>query len=188
MTEVPFELTIVTALQHDHNVRILSDSAQSEAKITEAFLMEPFMCGQTVTISALDSLISTSYFTPLAVPIFEHLLYGFQSPLMESYLAEGVGLMGGDDYASDRLSEYNVRIRLIPVTDGPWTSIISVAENNDLAYATLFVAALKCCMICLGISRKMNGHDYRTTKRIVITNPSKHCVLRWDDHVYVLTK
>ncbi|XP_055351257.1 calcium-activated potassium channel slowpoke-like isoform X2 [Paramacrobiotus metropolitanus] len=183
-----FELPIVTALQHDHNVRMLSECAPSETEVTEAFLMEPYMCGQTVTISALDSLVCTSYFTPLAVAVVEHLLYGFQSPLMESYLAEGVGLMGGDEYSPDKLSDCNIRIRLIPVKDGPWIATGSFTESN-LTYGVLFNTALQFSMICLGISRKLQGSvDKSTGKRIVLTNPPKRSFLRWDDHVYVLTK
>ncbi|XP_055351206.1 calcium-activated potassium channel slowpoke-like [Paramacrobiotus metropolitanus] len=185
-----FELPIVTALQHNRNVRLLSEDASSEVEVRESFMMEPFMCGQTVTISALYSLISTSYFTPLAVPVVEHLLYGFQSPVMESYLAEGVGLMGGDEYNPDELSPYNIRVRLITVRDGPWTQSHTLnTSTTNLSYGELFVHALHSSMVCLGISRMFQPENATTApKRIIISNPPRQTVLRWDDQVYVLTK
>ena len=65
-------------------------------------------------------ILSQSYVNPLVIFVIQHMLYGFQSPLLDAFLAEGVGLIAGAEYSPETISPDNTRIDLLSVSDGPW--------------------------------------------------------------------
>ncbi|XP_055351187.1 calcium-activated potassium channel slowpoke-like [Paramacrobiotus metropolitanus] len=179
-----------TAIQHDINVRLLSEYDRKSSGHEVVYLTEPFMCGETVTISALDSMLVTSYMSPLATPILQALLYGYQSPLMDMLDAEGAGLIPGEVYTREKISEFTTRIQLISLTSASWKEHFS--SSQVVLYRTIFESALQKGVICLGIARYLPVHaeqeESLQPRRCVISNPRKDFPLQHDDGVYVLTR
>ncbi|OQV21024.1 Calcium-activated potassium channel slowpoke [Hypsibius exemplaris] len=180
-----FEVPTISALYQDVNVPLLEAFQSDKSVFKDVMLMEPYVCGYALPLSALDSILIANFFNPYAIELIKALLFGDMSMLTETLLAEGIGLVSGEMPATDPGRSGNSQLRLVSLWDHPLRNRIP----GNSTYGLLFTEACSLGMICLGLCRRVYPGTWgsRATKRSVITNPPPEYELRFDDLVYVLS-
>ncbi|GAU91314.1 hypothetical protein RvY_03591 [Ramazzottius varieornatus] len=181
-----FEVPTISPLYQDVNVPLLEAYEAQKSNYTEVMLMEPYVCGYCLPLSALDSILIANFFNPYALELIKALLFGDMSTLTETLLTEGIGLVSGEIPASEPGRSANAQLRLISLLEPPLRHRLSAIST----YNTLFSEACELGMVCLGLARRVYPNamnSSRATKRCVITNPPPTYALRHDDLVYVLS-
>ncbi|GAU89813.1 hypothetical protein RvY_02317-2 [Ramazzottius varieornatus] len=128
---------ITVQLQHEMNGRLMmptefdTDPGKEEVlseggriAVLPDLLREPFINAECITFGCVDNLLVQSVASPLAIAVLQHLICGFQSPGLDNLLAEGAGIIKGQDYSPETVNQNNVRIRLMAFEEGPWLPIL----------------------------------------------------------------
>ncbi|XP_055332801.1 calcium-activated potassium channel slowpoke-like [Paramacrobiotus metropolitanus] len=184
-----FEVPMICILYRDINIPLLDTYDPEKLTNTEVLLMEPYVCGYALPLSALDSILIKSFFNPYALELIKALLFGDMSALTETFLTEGIGLISGEVPASEAGVTAgragNSQLRLINLMEPP----LGYRIPGGWSYGSLFSEAIAHGMICLGLARRVfpDATGSRSTKRCVITSPPPTFQLRFDDLVYVLS-
>ena len=174
-------------LARETNVVFLDDD-DTDSSTREFYLTQPYSGGRAFTSSVLDLLMILSFFDPFLISVVEGLIFGPMSKDLENVLAEGTGLIGGDNNVDSSTEGGKYRTRIVQPSMAVLITALKLdIENKMPTYGQIFVALLQTQKTTsLGIFRLTN--DGRKNHRFVMCNPPQDTVVRNDDLLIALRR
>ncbi|OQV15891.1 Calcium-activated potassium channel subunit alpha-1 [Hypsibius exemplaris] len=178
-----YEVPLITDLMRESNVQFLEQDDE-DLPGTEFYLTQPYAGGRTFAATVLDLLMITSFFNPPIVKVFHAMIFGGASLELERLLAEGAGLIGGEDISLPAETKDQISVIQMALDRGPLRSHVGSF------YGGLFLDALiNLGLVVLGVSRRVDLAREMTTsssKRYVISNPPHSFILDVKDEIFAL--
>ncbi|XP_055333743.1 calcium-activated potassium channel slowpoke-like [Paramacrobiotus metropolitanus] len=169
-------IKIVSSLEHDDNVKFLECERDDSLPVNAFFLSEPFVSGAVFMDTVLDSLMITTFFSPLSISVIHALVFGSSQLQPES---------GSPD--KDSRAQFST-----PVVPPSFLKIIDLSKpkyskHANSSYKDFVWNGFTQGLICLGLSRRIwpDAAPPQNMKRCIITNPAPDVMLLPDDAVFV---
>lgn len=102
----------------DSNVQFLEDD-DTDLPGTEFYLSHPYAGGRAFASSVLDLLMISSFFDPSIIKVFHAMIFGGASLELERIIAEGAGLIGGEDISRPAEMRGQIIVVQFPLDSGP---------------------------------------------------------------------
>ncbi|XP_055331309.1 calcium-activated potassium channel slo-1-like isoform X2 [Paramacrobiotus metropolitanus] len=174
-----YEVPIITDLVRDSNVMFL-DEEDTDLPGTEFYMTQPYCCGRAFAASVLDLLMITSFFNPTLTKVIHTIIFGGASLELERIMAEGAGLIGGENISKPADVTNQVSVIQEEIREG------SLSSHVGSAYGGLFVDALNSMgLVTLGLYRKLSPDS---PKRYVICNPPESFPVQATDQIFALKR